>query len=76
MAQRKTNVLFLCTANSARSILAEAILARKGAGAFNSYSAGSHPGGKVNPYALALLESMDFETSMFRSKDWAEFAGD
>ncbi|MEM7193049.1 MAG: arsenate reductase ArsC [Pseudomonadota bacterium] len=76
MTKRKMNVLFLCTANSARSILAEAILARKGAPAFNSYSAGSDPGGKVNPYALALLESMDFETRLFRSKDWAEFAGE
>jgi len=63
------NVLFLCTANSARSILAEAI-----AGRFHAYSAGSQPSGNVHPYALQPLESMKFDTSFARSKSWDEFA--
>jgi arsenate reductase len=69
------NVLFLCTANSARSILAEAILNKAGAGRFRAFSAGSQPSGKVHPYALQLLESMKFDTSFARSKNWDEFAG-
>ena len=68
------NVLFLCTGNSARSILAEAILRRVGAGRFRAFSAGSRPKGAVHPYALQLLRSLNHDTSFARSKDWSEFA--
>lgn len=68
------NVLFLCTGNSARSILAEAIMNKVGAPRFKAYSAGSQPKGEVNSNALALLERLDFDTSAFRSKAWDEFA--
>lgn len=73
-AHRPYNVLFLCTGNSARSILAEAILSRVGAGKFNAYSAGSQPKGQVHPEALALLKRLNFKTEHFRSKNWDEFA--
>jgi protein-tyrosine-phosphatase len=68
------NVLFLCTGNSARSILAESILNRIGAGKFHAFSAGSQPKGKVHPEALRLLESLQFNTHGLRSKTWTEFA--
>ena len=69
------NVLFLCTGNSARSILAEAILAKTGAGRFNSFSAGSKPKGVPHWAALKLLQSKGYETSHFRGKSWEEFIG-
>jgi arsenate reductase (thioredoxin) len=68
------NVLFLCTGNSARSIMAEAIMNRKGAPNFTAYSAGSHPSGKVRPEALRQMEDAGLNTAGFRSKSWDEFA--
>jgi arsenate reductase (thioredoxin) len=68
------NVLFLCTGNSARSIMAEAIMNRKGAPNFTAYSAGSHPSGKVRPEALRRIEDTVLDTAGFRSKSWDEFA--
>jgi arsenate reductase len=68
------NVLFLCTHNSARSVLAEAIMNKIGAGKFVAYSAGSQPRGTVNPNTLKLLGKLGYETGGFRSKSWDEFA--
>ena len=74
MTDHVYNVLFLCTGNSARSILAEAILNKVGRGRFIAYSAGSQPKGRVNPHVLELLERLDFPTAGLRSKAWNEFA--
>ena len=74
MREKPYNVLFLCTGNSARSILAEAVLNKIGAGKFRAYSAGSQPKGQVNPHAIQLLKSLGYETSGYWSKSWAVFA--
>jgi arsenate reductase (thioredoxin) len=74
MTDRIYNVLFLCTGNSARSILAEAILRKDGQGRYRSFSAGSKPKGRVNPIALKVLESLNYPVDGMRSKSWQEFA--
>jgi protein-tyrosine-phosphatase len=71
---RPYNVLFLCTGNSARSIIAEAILNKLGAGKFRAFSAGSQPKGQVNPHTIALLQGLGYDTATLRSKSWSEFA--
>lgn len=74
MPDRVYNALFLCTGNSARSILAESILRKDGSGRFRAFSAGSQPKGAVNPIALRVLASLDYPTDGLRSKSWQEFA--
>jgi protein-tyrosine-phosphatase len=73
MSDRVKNVLFLCTHNSARSVLAECIMNRLGSGKFRGFSAGSEPSGRINPYALALLQRQNHDISALRSKSWDEF---
>lgn len=74
MSDKVYNVLFICTHNSARSILAEGLLNSLGHGSFKAYSAGSHPAGAVHPLALKTLERLHISTEGYRSKDWSEFA--
>jgi arsenate reductase (thioredoxin) len=75
MPEKIFHVLFLCTGNSARSIMAEAILNRAGSEKFRAFSAGSQPKGAVNPHALDMLDRLGYATSQYRSKSWNEFAG-
>ncbi|MGU5158119.1 arsenate reductase ArsC, partial [Escherichia coli] len=74
MTERIYNVLILCPGNSARSIMAEALIHTMGQGRFRAYSAGSHPTGKVNPFAVEKVESVNYPTENLRSKSWDEYA--
>src|SRR5450631_182092 len=74
MTDRAFDVLFLCTGNTARSVLAESMLRKDGRGRFRAFSAGSQPKGTVNPFAIKVLESLDYATHDLRSKSWQEFA--
>jgi len=76
MIDRTYNVLFICTGNSARSVIAEAIMNELGKGRFQAFSDGSHPRGEVHPLTLELLDSQGYETNGLRSKSWNEFAGE
>jgi len=73
-SERELNVLFLCTHNSARSVIAECVINFLGRGKFKGFSAGSHPSGAVHPYALELLQRLNYDVSGVRSKSWEEFA--
>ncbi len=74
MNKPSKNILFLCTANSARSVMAEGLMTVNSKGRFVGYSAGSHPGGKVNPFAMEMLKTIGYQTEKLRSKSWDEFA--
>jgi arsenate reductase len=75
MSEKTINVLFLCTGNTARSVLAEGILRKDGAGRFRAFSVGSQPKGTINPFSLKTLAAFDYPTDGLRSKSWDEFAG-
>ena len=74
MKERVYNVLFLCTHNSARSVIGECVVDALGGGRFRGFSAGSHPRGAINPFALEMLSRLNYDTSRLRSKSWDEFA--